>query len=169
MDFMQILRDIEHDWAILETLLPFVLIFVITFAVLEKMNMFGQNDGKMGKKINGTIAAILGLLVVIPHALNPSDGTVVGIILNSVPAIVALIIAAVLALVLTTSVTGEQNEAVAGKKYIAYVALAIVLYIFAQSAWDLPFFDAIRQETINLIVILLVFGLVIFLIVYKSD
>lgn len=170
MDFMQAIRDIEYQFGILETLLPFVLIFVITFAVLEKMPIFGSdpNNKGMRKKVNGTIAAVLGLLVVIPHALYPSDDTVVGVILNSTPAIVGLIIASVLALILATSVTGKQDNGIPGAQYIAYIALAIVLYIFAHNAWPhtIPFFDQISQATINLIIIILVFGLVVFLIAY---
>ncbi|MFW6013792.1 MAG: hypothetical protein ACOCZQ_00185 [Nanoarchaeota archaeon] len=161
MDFQQILRDIEYDWAILETLLPFVLIFVISFAVLQKVQVLGQN-----KKFNAAIAAVLGFMVVIPHALQPSDDTVVSIILNSAPVVVALIIAFILAMILSSSIGGSSTVS-DEKGYMVYIALAIVLYIFAHSAWPdtIPFFDRIGDASMNLIIILLVFGLIIYFIV----
>ncbi len=158
MDFQQALRQLEYDFAILETLLPFVLIFVISFAVLQNVKVLGEN-----KKFNGAIAAVLGLMVVIPHALHPTDDTVVSIILSSAPAVVALIIAVILAMLLSSSIGGPATIT---NNYVVYIALAIVLFIFASNAWDfLPLANFIGPATQNLIVILLVFGLIVYFIV----
>src|SRR3989344_7253469 len=43
-----------------EIALPFLLVFTITFAILEKTNIFGQDKSK----INAVVAIVLGLLII---------------------------------------------------------------------------------------------------------
>lgn len=57
-DFMSILAQWE-DMGVFNVLLPFLLVFAITFAILEKVKIFGADK----RNINGIIAAILGILV----------------------------------------------------------------------------------------------------------
>ena len=48
-----------------EIALPFLLIFTITFAILEKTKIFGtEKDGEPKSKINAVVAVVLGLLIV---------------------------------------------------------------------------------------------------------
>src|SRR3989344_5016519 len=47
-----------QDIGIYGVALPFLLVFVITFAILEKIQIFGAN----GKKVHVVIALVLGLL-----------------------------------------------------------------------------------------------------------
>ena len=58
MSFMDVLNQWEN-LGVFNVLLPFLLVFTITFAILEKIHLFGQK-----KQINGIIAAILGILLV---------------------------------------------------------------------------------------------------------
>lgn len=47
-----------EDAGVYDVILPFLLIFVFTFATLQKMNLFGPNS----KNVNVVVAAIMGLL-----------------------------------------------------------------------------------------------------------
>ena len=58
LDFMSLLDQWEN-MGVFNVLFPFLLVFAITFAVLEKLAIF---QGK--RQINGIVAAVLGILVV---------------------------------------------------------------------------------------------------------
>lgn len=58
VDFMTVLDQWE-SFGVFNVLLPFLLVFAITFAILEKIQLFGQK-----RQINGIIAAIMGILLV---------------------------------------------------------------------------------------------------------
>ncbi len=163
MDFRQFLLYLE-SWQVLEYFLPFVLIFVIVFAVLQRVPVLGD------KKFNAVVSAVLGFMVVIPHALNPRPDSVVSIINASAPSVVALIVAVTLAIILSSSLTGQKEIPYMGQ-YGIYLALAIVAYIFASQAWPntFPFFESVSQATINLIVMLLAFGIVVAYIVGRGN
>ena len=47
-----------------DVILPFMLIFVIIFAILQKTKILGESR----KNLNVVIAIVVGLLVIIPHA-----------------------------------------------------------------------------------------------------
>ncbi|HLD18396.1 MAG TPA: hypothetical protein VJB90_00090, partial [Candidatus Nanoarchaeia archaeon] len=83
---------------ILDSLIPFILIFVIVFATLEKAQIFG-----VGKKnINAIVALAIGLMVVIPHIIGayPPNRDPVTIMNTAIPNISVVAVAIVMALVL---------------------------------------------------------------------
>ena len=55
-------RSLER-WGLMDVLLPFLLIFTIVFAVLEKSKILGEERRNM----NSAIALIFALIIVIPH------------------------------------------------------------------------------------------------------
>ena len=58
-DFIMLL----DAWGVTDVLIPFILVFTIVFAVLQKTKILG--DGK--KNYNVMIALVMALAVVIPH------------------------------------------------------------------------------------------------------
>ncbi|MGM5482827.1 MAG: hypothetical protein ACQESF_05170 [Nanobdellota archaeon] len=166
MDFVDFFEFLGEDLGMWDTFLPFILIFTIIFAILQKTKVLsGSNDdGGDAKKFNMVISAVVGFLVVIPHVTNsyPQGQDIVLIINSALPDVAAILVAIVLALIMANLFTQkEDGSSLFGEsKWVPYVALAIVAYVFGSRAgwWDgfLPLSDA----TINLVIILLVFGLV---------
>lgn len=169
MDFVDFFEFLGEDLGMWDTFLPFLLIFTIFYAVLQKTKVLsGSSDGGDAKKFNMIISAVIGFLVVIPHVTNtyPPGQDIVLIINSALPDVAAVLVAVVLALVLANIFAQKEDGGAlfGANQWVPYVALAIVGYIFGARAgwWDefLPLSDA----TVNLVIILLVFGLVFFFI-----
>lgn len=169
MDFVDFFEFLGEDLGMWDTFLPFILIFTIIYAVLQKTKVLGDSsEDNAAKKFNMVIAAVMGFLVVIPHVTNsyPPGQDVVIIINSALPDVAAVLVAVVLALVMANMFTNEKEKAgvFGDAKWAPYAALAIVAYIFGHKAdwWD--GFLPLTQATVNLVIILLVFGLVFYFI-----
>ncbi len=172
-----------YDMGILDILLPFVLIFTIIFAVLQRTKVLGKDDnGKPMKNFNVVIALVMGAAAVIPHVLwgtrdarNPylSNGfiDVVQVINNALPN-VSLIIVAVLMFLIVVGIWGKNID-IAGTTLgglITIISMIAIVLIFAVAAgWmgQLPnWLSFLRDpQTQALVVVILVFGLIIKFIV----
>jgi hypothetical protein len=164
--FVTALQQLEA-FGLSDVLLPFILIFAVVFAILGTVKIFGDK----GKNINIIVALSMALLVVVPHVTGsyPAGGDVVEIMNHSIPNVSAVIIAIVMMMILIGAFGVRFN--LAGKKLggvVAIVALMIVIYIFGRSAgwysfgsWPswLSFLN--DSDTLMVIVVLLVFGLMV--------
>lgn len=163
MDFIQFFQSLEN-LGFLDAFLPFLLIFTIVFAVLEKTSVLGE--GK--RNLNILLSAILGLIVVIPHVTNayPPGKDIVDIMNSALPTMSAIFVAVVLALVLMNLATDEK-DAKFGSKFMPWLALLVVLWVFGSSAgwWNGLPRRLLGQDTISIVMIILIFGLVYFFIV----
>src|SRR3989338_8359058 len=113
---------------LLDFFLPFILVFTITFAVLQKINLFED------KRFAGVIAFAAGLLFVIPHITGnyPAGYDPVQVINESLPSVALVGIAVVMILVLL----GVFGHGGLGEKFnplIAIGAIGFILYIFGSS------------------------------------
>ena len=125
---------------VLDVLIPFLLVFVLTYAILLKTKILvggkdgegGRND-KLNKKFSLIIALAIALGVVIPHVTNsyPRGADIVVIINNALPQVVLLAVIG-LALVIATGLFGAQDSYAGNrsKKYYAAIALILVILIF---------------------------------------
>ena len=83
------LFQIMESWGMLDVLLPFLLIFTVVFAVLQKAKIFGEDS----KRFNVIIALVLGMVVVIPHIMgNYPEGQDAVLIINKLLPNVALVL-----------------------------------------------------------------------------
>jgi len=172
MDFTTFI--LQHDqWGIADVLLPFILIFTIVFAVLQKSKILG--DGK--KNFNVMVALVLGLSVVFPHVLGtyPPNADPVQIINSALPSVSVVLVAIVSLLLLIGIMGGEVRWlGTSASGWIALVSLLIILYIFGRAAgWfqgNLP--NWLRwlddPNTQGFIIVLLVFGVIVWYIT-KDD
>lgn len=172
MDFYDFFRYLGEDLQVLDTFLPFLLVFVIIFAILEKTKVLGVEKKEIAgtahdipkTKLNTLLAAIFGAMVVIPHVMNlyPPNRDIVTIINTALPNMAAILVAVVLTLLMVSMLTGSDHKFV--ESWIPYVALAIVVYVFGAAAdwWGAIF--PLTDETISLVLILLIFGLVFWFI-----
>ncbi len=163
---------------VLDVLLPFILVFTIIFAVLQKVKILGTDkEGNPRKNFNVVVALVMALAVVIPHVTGMYRGqmSVVDIINNALPQ-VALLAVAIIMVLLTIGVFGREFEA--GKGFgggVVALSVLIVGFIFAAAAgwfdrailprWMWFIYDPQFQA---LIVTIVVFGLIIYFIT-KED
>ncbi|MBM3200686.1 hypothetical protein FJZ53_07130 [Candidatus Woesearchaeota archaeon] len=59
IDFIGGVQQLE-SWGLYDVMLPFLLVFVLVFAILEKIQLFGRES----KKFNAIIALVIGMLLV---------------------------------------------------------------------------------------------------------
>ncbi|MFT4343233.1 MAG: hypothetical protein ACMXYE_00630 [Candidatus Woesearchaeota archaeon] len=158
-----------NNWGVISVLLPFILVFTIVFAVLQKAKIFGE--GK--KNYNVMVALVMGFSVVIPHVLGtyPPHSDPVLIINNALPG-VSVVLVAIVALLLLIGIMGGEvrwlGSSISG--WIAIVSLAIIVFIFGRAAgwfqygWPnwLRWLD--NPDTQAFIVIILVFGIIVWYI-----
>lgn len=162
------------EWGVIDVILPFILIFTIVFAILQKVKVFGT--GPNVKNFNVIIALVMGLAVVFPHVLGyyPPDQDIVNIINHSLPN-VSIVLVAVLMALLIIGILGKRFE-LAGNSLSGWIALgafAVVIWIFGASAqwWSLPsFLDFVlmNPDLTALVLVILVFAIVIWFIT-KTD
>ncbi len=155
-----------NRWGFTDALLPFLFVFVIIFAILQKLPLFG-GDNK--KKFNAVIAFTVGMFVVVPHIMGqyPPGWDVVEIMKVFLPGVSGVLIAFLMMLILIGLFGGSPG----GKKgfpfggWVAVVSFLIILIIFGAAAgwwdgwdWIIRFFG---DDAVALIVMLLVFGIII--------
>ena len=157
------------DWfGLTDALLPFLLIFTVIFAVLQKTKVIGGTDKK---NLNVVLALVIALMVVIPHLTGqyPPDKDVVEIINAAIPS-VSLVIIAIVMLILLIGIWGVEVNWVGGTVtgWIALLSFLAVVYIFGSAArlWEVvPWLwwlsDSNTQATI---LVILVFAILIWLI-----
>lgn len=153
------------DLGVMDSLLPFFLIFIIAFAIFEKTKVLGENKRNM----NIAIAFILGMAVIAPHLFPvPGAPDVVNIINSALPQ-VSVVVVAIVAVFLLIGLFAPDihwpGGAISGLIVIA--AVGIVIYIFGNSAnwWNSPqTLGWFGPETQAFILIIIVFaGLVLFI------
>jgi len=148
-----------------DAILPFFLVFVLVFAILQKSNILED------KRYNVVVSLIIGLLVIVPHVLGlyPANADVV-VIMNTALPNIALVLVALLAVFLIVGLFGGQAKWLGPfTGWIAFAAFILVIYIFGRSAgWFITvpgwliWLD--NPDTQALIVIFAVFALVIYFI-----
>lgn len=125
-DFTQLMADLDA-YGMRAVLLPFLLVFALVYAILEKIKLFER------KGINIVIAFVMAFFV----AMNTE---VVEIIGRSLPN-VSVVLIAILCVILVIGVFGFKldiaQSGVGG--FIALMAFVVVAYIFARAAnWGAP-------------------------------
>lgn len=167
-NFVQIFRSLEA-YGLTDALLPFLLIFTILFAMLQKTKILGA--GK--KNFNVMIALIISMLVVIPHITGayPQGKDIVEILNSALPNVSLLVIAILMGLLLIGLLGGEakwMGGSLSG--FVAILAFVGIIYIFGGSAgwWNnltLRWFDS---DVTALAIVILVFAIVIWYITKES-
>jgi hypothetical protein len=153
------LYDLLADWSSLglyDIVLPFLLVYTLVFAVLQKSKLFGEDN----KGINAIIALIVGLFVV-------RSETVVLFLTGFLPNISLFLVVILMFLLMVGLFSGEHSEWVGAAKGLAVIIslVFIVLAIFAGQVgtfnvprWILDFID---PQTRSTIIFVAVFAIVI--------
>src|SRR3989338_2024102 len=155
-------------YGVMDFLLPFILVFTIVFAVTAKLALFKEQ-----KQFRVVIALVLALMFVVPHITGtyPLGYDPVQVMNESLPSISLVSIAAIMVLLLM-GIFGADFSAAAAP-FIAIISLAFVAYIFGASLglWRGPYdiFYWWSSDVTELIIVLLIFGLVVWFIVKEPS
>ncbi len=155
-------------YGVLDFLLPFILVFTIVYAVMQKTKILGDK-----KNFNVIIALVLGLLFVVPHITGayPIGYDPVQVMNEALPSISLVAVAAIMLLLLMGIFGTDFSQSAA--PFIAVISIAFVAYIFGSSLnlWTAPS-DVFRwwsSELTELLIIILVFALVVWFIVHERS
>ena|SRR3989344_5022416 len=128
--------DFFRSFGLFDVLLPFLLVFTVVFAILEKTKILGSEDNKPKKNLNSMVSFVIALLVV-------AANKVVTALNIALPNIVLLLVISIsfLLLVGVFSKTGELDFASKHVKW--YAAFVVIIFIGVV----LIFLDAIKTDT----------------------
>jgi hypothetical protein len=154
---------------LVDVFLPFILIFTIIFAILQKVMLFkkaGETD-KPDKRINGIISFAISLLIVIPHVTGsyPPGQDVIELLNLILPQTVVLLFVIFLVLLLLGLAGGKHT---ASESPLVGIAALIALGGLGVILWNAFFpyrtpywlYWLNDPEFQSLLVVLLILGLV---------
>src|SRR3989338_6017463 len=154
------------NWGLTEALLPFLLIFTIIFAILQKTKILGEDK----KNLSVIVAIVVGLLVVVPHATGrfPANADPVLIINDALPQ-VSIVLVAVIFLLILIGVFGQDYVflGVTMPGWITLVSFIIIVLIFGGSAgwWTSGFGQTLEDffgtEGVAVFIMIVTFGIII--------
>ena len=152
-DLIQGFKDIGG----FDVFLPFVLIFTLSFAILNKSQILGAK-----KNIDAIVALVIGLLLV-------QNQNIVGIINTFLPNVSLVLVVILMFLLVLGIFAGEHKPWASGGLLIAAIIISVIFVgwsFFATSVsdrWNLPYWlTNINSQTITVIIFIAIFLLVIF-------
>ncbi|PIN76157.1 hypothetical protein COV17_03155 [Candidatus Woesearchaeota archaeon CG10_big_fil_rev_8_21_14_0_10_36_11] len=157
-----------QTFGVMDFILPFLLVFTIIFAVTAFVPLFKDH-----KNFRVVIALILGLIFVAPHVMGtyPLGYDPVQVMNEAIPSISLVAVAAVMLLLLMGIFGTDFSKKAA--PIIAIAAIGFIAYIFGASLnfWTGPYeaFSWWTEETTELLIIILAFGLVVWLITKEPN
>ncbi len=146
--------------------LPFLLVFTIVFAILEKTKIFGTDkEGEPKKNINLIVAIVIGLIVI-------NQFQIVDTLNLFLPKVSLFIIVAVMFLVLVGIFGANVSEGFSGiLLFVFAIASLLVIYwaliptsgtdIFGGGGTDIGFWF---QENSSILILLVIVGIIIWAI-----
>ena len=143
--------------------LPFILVFTIVFAVLEKVKIFGQG----GRRFNMLIALVMAFLVIRVQSL-------VEIMNNFLPQVSFLAIVFIVFLLLLGILIGPSENGWKGIPLFLGIALTIGVIIYALFTSSgalgagLPTWLKLTAQDRNILIALVLFFLFVFIVVADS-
>ncbi|MFT4310179.1 MAG: hypothetical protein ACMXYC_00955 [Candidatus Woesearchaeota archaeon] len=156
-----------YDLGVAHIILPFFFVFVVCFAILQKINFLAKDpkDKKIAKKPNLIISVVIAFSVIVYHVMNtggPYD--IVPVINAGLPSIAVLLVAGLALLLIVGLVVGKRiNIQQQGSVYLFALALLTVVYIYIDVTGQMP--TTLTQLLNNPMLIGTVVTLVVFFVV----
>ena len=149
-----------------DVLLPFLLIFTLVFAILQKTELLGKDR----KNFNVMLSLIMALAVIIPHVTGSYPGVDVVNVINAALPNVSLLIVLVLMVLLLVGIFGGgpvwKGNRLSG--IVALISFVVVIYIFGAAAnfWNMSNnFQFLKDpDTQAVVVVVLVFAILVWYI-----
>lgn len=163
-------RDLIYtldQWGVADVILPFILIFTIVFAIIERTQLLGKDEQK-NKKYAMVVALVMALGVVIPHVMgyNYYGFDVVHIINETLPQISLLLVAIVmlmLTLGLWTNKKPDGSKGIGVWFTLGSGAIVVGIFLASLGVWIVPnwMWNILHSDVISLVIAILVFGLIV--------
>ena len=158
-------------YGITEVIIPFILIFTILYAVLQRVKIFGADS----RKYNIIISLSIAVISIIPHSTGLyQQFDIVQVINTSLPQIGLIIVAIVMLMILLGLVAGKDpsmNSVLLGFAGLVGVVLLVVVFwraIFPfQSPIWLSFLDDPNMQA--LLIVFAVFGLIVWFVTKNPE
>lgn len=148
-----------EQWGIRDVILPFILIFTIIFAIMQKTNLLKE------KKYNLVVALAIALLTVIPHVTRsyPPGMDIVEIINNAVPGVALVLVIIVMVLILV-GLLGSKEAGIWTAWILGALGILAIIGFFISSIRPVPILSQIDPALQTLIIVLIMFGLIVWFI-----
>ncbi|MBN1544967.1 hypothetical protein JW898_05920 [Candidatus Woesearchaeota archaeon] len=167
--FYNIIQRLEM-WGLSDVILPFILIFTIVFAIMQKVKPLGEGTAQ-NKSFNVVISLVMALAVVIPHVLGyyPPGADIVNIINAALPQVSIVLVAILMVLLIVGLFGGKATWGGALSGWIAFFAFILVVYIFGRAAgwfYYLPnwLYWLDNPDTQAMLVVIAIFAIIIWYI-----
>lgn len=132
--FYNVIQRLEM-WGLSDVILPFILIFTIVFAIMQKVKPLGS-EKERHKPFNVVISLVMALAVVIPHVLGyyPPGADIVNIINAALPQVSIVLVAILMVLLIVGLFGGKAEWGGALSGWIAFFAFVLIVWIFGRAA-----------------------------------
>ena len=149
LDFREYIGLLQQIGAY-DVILPFLLVFAIVFAALEKTKVFGNDKSN----VNMIVSLITGLLLV-------AQPTIVATINNFLPQVSLYLVVAVAGIWLIATIAGKEFKGLGGAWLgVACLIAVFFLFIALNPNWK-NYLDAYdRDLVIGIVIIVLLFGFI---------
>ena len=146
-----------------DVLLPFFLVFLIMYAVLQKTRVLGETDGKPKSNMNAAVSTMMGLMVVAFTSLVDAISLFVSNI--------ALFLVMAVCIVIVAGMFGRTGEKPKGYLLVGIFALVLLTLLYAVGLYAKVDMSKILLALFNpLFIIVLVFaGVLYFIVREKTD
>ena len=173
VDFRAVI-DVLWNIGVYDIILPFILVYAITFAILEKSGIFQSKDTDKNqvKNVNAVIAFVFGMFVV------ASYNTVI-YIQNLIVNIVVVIIFLLCILILLGLIFGDEYTKLLRDKegnmhgwvvwgissIVVLVALGILFWVLGIWDWVVSYFEGVgtSDTLITIVAILAIIGILVWI------
>lgn len=164
-NLQEFFRSLER-WGLIDVLLPFLLIFTLVFAVLQKTHILGEEK----RNLNTVLALVISLIVVVPHVTGnyPAGYDPVRVINAALPS-VSIVVVAVIMLLLMIGLFAHDRVllGLTMPGWIAFFSVITIIIIFGSSAgWWMSGFDVwlervFGSDALAVVIMIVVFGVII--------
>ena len=147
---LQVSIDFLEAFGFFDIVLPFILVFTLVFAILEKTRILGEEDKKPKRNLNALVAFAIGLFVIV--ATN-----IVEILKNALPVVTLVLVVILCFMLLAGSFHGEKEFSFAERKgWRIFLTVAVflgILLIFGNfiktkggKSWLELFWDFVQDD-----------------------
>ncbi len=161
--------DFLKDFGFFDVILPFLLVFTIVFAILEKTKIFGTEeiDGKpyAKKNLNAMVAFVMGFFVVAARHVVES-------LKVSLPNVALILVIAVSFMMLAGSFMGDKTFSFQDSKWAKFLTfimfISVVLIFFNSLGWLDTIIDFVNKYTgevlVPFVLIVVILGAIYFVV-----